>query len=231
MQAAHVRPGAAAARGDWHADAHAPLLVSDPLNARWLLGLDKIPPTARARARHEHGIMPYSLFMRAIPRLDFGARAALEKLCSDPRLLWSDDWHNIVVNQGLNDLLNVTLGGTAPDTTWFVGLTDGTPTVVAADTPASHAGWVEIVAFDEAARMPWVIVASTAQSITNSAAPAAFTISANGTTIGGAGLFGDNAKGGTAGRLYAAGAFSAGDKSLDDNDSLTVTITATTAAV
>jgi hypothetical protein len=52
-----------------------------------------------------------------------------------------------------------------------------------------------------------------------------FTISANGTGIGGLFLTSSNSKGGTTGTLYAAAAFSAGNKTLDDNDVLSVTYT------
>jgi hypothetical protein len=231
----HQDIGRALARGDWRADAYAPLLVSDPVEARRLLWPDRAspPPPAWRHDRQclEHGILPYSVFMQALPRLDFGQRARLERLCSDPRLLWSDVWKNIVVNQGLNDLLNITLRGDTQDNTWFVGLTAGSPTVAAGDTLASHAGWTEVTVYDEAARVGWTPGATTTtMSLSNTASPAVFTISANGTTIGGAFLAGDGTKGGTSGRLYAAGAFSAGNKVLDDNDTLTVTITATTAA-
>jgi hypothetical protein len=143
-------------------------------------------------------------------------------------LLWEDVIENLVVNQGLNDLLDVTLSGATQDTTWFVGLTDGTPTVAAADTLASHGGWVEVTAYDETNRVAWVDAGAASQSISNTASPAVFTINANSTVVGGAFLAGVNT--GTSGRLYAAGAFSAGDKDLDDNDTLTVTATFTAAA-
>lgn len=138
------------------------------------------------------------------------------------------EWKNIVVNQGLDDLLDVTLSGGTQDTTWFVGLTDGTPTVAAADTLASHAGWVEVTAFDETNRQAWTDGGVSGQSVSNTASPATFTINANGTTIGGAFLAGVNT--GTAGRLYAAGAFTGGDIVLNDNAVLEVVATFTTAA-
>jgi hypothetical protein len=140
---------------------------------------------------------------------------------------WRDVIHNLVVNVGLDHLLDVALSGGTPDTTWFVGLTDGTPTVAAADTMASHSGWVEVTAYDEANRVPWVEAGVSSQVITNSASPAVFTISSDSTTIGGAFLAADNTKGGSSGILMAAGAFSAGDKTLDDNDTLDVTLSIT----
>lgn len=138
------------------------------------------------------------------------------------------EWKNIVVNQGLDDLLDVTLSGATQDTTWFVGLTDGTPTVNAADTLASHAGWVEVTAFDETNRQAFVDAGASSQSLSNTASPATFTINANSTTIGGAFLAGVNT--GTGGRIYAAGAFTGGDIVLNDNAVLEVVATFTMAA-
>lgn len=141
---------------------------------------------------------------------------------------WEDRFKNIVVNQGLNDLLDVTLSAATQDTTWFVGLTDGTPTAAAGDTLASHGGWVEVTAYDETNRVAFVDAGASGQSLSNTASPAAFTINANGTTIGGAFLAGVNT--GTSGRLYAVGAFSGGDVVLNDGGALEVEATFTMAA-
>jgi hypothetical protein len=149
---------------------------------------------------------------------------------ADGSIKWEDDIKNIVVNVGLNHLLDVTLSAATQITSWFLGLTDGTPTVAAADTMSSHAGWVEVQAYDEANRQAWTDAGASSQSISNSGSPAVFTVNANGTVIGGAFLTSSNTKGGTTGTLYAAGAFTAGDKDLDDNDTLTVTATFTAAA-
>lgn len=221
-----------AVRGDWLHVAEAPLLVSDPDKARHLLGLARRPPTARARRRHECGLLPVSYFRRAEPRLDRNTRLDLERMLSGGNELWRDGFSNLVVNLGLNELLSVTLGGQTADTTWFVGLTDGTPTAAAADTMASHGGWVEVTNYDEVNRPAWVANASgvaSAQSLSNSSSPAAFTISAT-VTIGGSFLVDVNTGNGTGNSLYSVGAFTAGDKLLNDNDTLSVTATFTTAA-
>lgn len=143
---------------------------------------------------------------------------------------WTDVIENLVTNAGLNYLLDAGLSGGSQVTTWYVGLTDGTPTVAAADTMASHAGWTEVTAYDEATRVVWTDGGVSNQSVSNAGSAAEFTISANSTTVGGAFLVSDSTKGGTTGTLYAVGAFSAGDKSLDDDDVLTVTATFTAAA-
>lgn len=146
------------------------------------------------------------------------------------KIKWTDTWENRVVNEGLNHLLDVALSGAAQITSWFVGLTDGTPTDAAGDTMAVHAGWVEVTAYTAATRVAWVDGGVSALSVDNSAAPASFLINANGTVIGGAFLVSNGTKGGATGVLYAVGAFSAGDKSLDSGDTLDVTATFTQAA-
>jgi len=147
----------------------------------------------------------------------------------DGNVKWEDEIHNIVVNAGLDHLLDVTLSGATQITTWYVGLTDGTPTVAAGDTMSSHTGWTEVTAYDEANRVTWTDAGVSSQSVTNSASTATFTCSTDSTTVGGAFLTSDNTKSGTTGTLYSVGAFSGGDKSLDDNDTLDVTATFTMA--
>jgi hypothetical protein len=158
------------------------------------------------------------------------ARGRWDVVCRDKRtgkIKWTDTIHNLVTNEGLNHLLDVTLSGAAQDTTWFVGLTDSAPTAAAGDTLASHAGWTEITDYDEVNRVAWVDGGVSGQSLSNTASPADFTIDAS-VTVGGAFLAGVNT--GTSGVLYAVGAFTAGDKGLSDNDVLTVTATFTAAA-
>jgi len=147
------------------------------------------------------------------------------------RELWSDSFHNLVVTAGLNDSLDKHLKGAAYTAAWYVGLTDGTPTFAAGDTmDGAHAGWTEVTAYDELVRQTLTLGAVAAGSVNNSAAPAVFTIDTNATTIGGAFIVSDDTKGGAVGVLYGGGAFTAGDKSLDDDDTLTVTVTLTAAA-
>ncbi len=148
----------------------------------------------------------------------------------DGVLKWTDGFDNLVVNAGLNDLLDKYLKGSSYTAAFYVGLTDGTPTVAAADTMSSHAGWAEVTAYDEANRQTLTLGSVSSQSVSNSASKAAFTISTNSTTIGGAFLTTSNTKGGTTGTLYGGGAFTAGDKSLDDGDTLNVTVTLTASA-
>lgn len=159
-------------------------------------------------------------------------RTHFQVVCRGPdgEVKWTDEFENLVVNAGLDDSLDKHLKGSAYTAAWFVGLTDGTPTVVAGDTMGSHAGWTEVVAYDEGVRQTLVLGAVSGQSVDNTASKAVFTISANDTVLGGAFVTTTSDKGGSTGILYGGGAFSAGDKTLDDNDTLTITVTCTAAA-
>ena len=106
---------------------------------------------------------------------------------------------------------------------WFCGLTDGTPTVDGGDTLASHAGWAE---FDNVTETPVRQVYSaeahaTAGLVTNTAAPATFTLDTGGGTIGGA--FICSVSSGTSGVLFCAAAFDGGDVVLPAASELQVT--------
>ena len=150
----------------------------------------------------------------------------------DPQgnLIHEDQWDNLVVDEGLNELLIQALNNGTHTATWYVGLTEGTPSPAAGDTMGSHAGWTEQTGYDEAARPAWSSGAVSAQSVDNSGAPATYTISADSTTIGGGFLTSDDTKGGTTGKLYSVGAFSGGDITLSAGSTLEVTATFTTQA-
>lgn len=153
-------------------------------------------------------------------------------VCRDPmgNVKWEEEYDNLVTNVGLDHALDTELSGGTPVTTWYIGLTDGTPTAAAGDTSASHAGWVEEQGYDEAARVTWVDAGVSSQSVTNAASTATFTITSGATTVGGAFLISVSTKGGSTGVLYAVGAFTGGDKVLGAADTLDVTATFTAAA-
>lgn len=139
-------------------------------------------------------------------------------------LKWEDGWKNRVPNDALDYSLEASLTGGTQTTTWYVGLTGESPTTDASDTMGSHSGWSEITDYSETARPEWVPGSVSDQSVDNSASVASFTGSTNGTTVGGAFLVSDDEKGGTSGTLFSVGAFEAGDKTLDDGDTLEVTV-------
>ncbi len=148
----------------------------------------------------------------------------------DGKLKWTDEFDNLVVNAGLDDSLDKHLKGSSYTAAWYVGLTDGTPSFAAGDTESSHAGWTEVTAYDEANRQTLTLGSVSGQSVDNSASKAVFTIDTNDTTVGGAFITTTATKGGSVDTLYGGGAFTAGDKTIDDGDSLTLTITCTAAA-
>lgn len=145
-------------------------------------------------------------------------------------LKWIDTIENLVVDVGLDDVLNEYLKGSTYTAAHYVGLTDGTPTPAAGDIMSSHAGWAEVVAYSEGARQTAVWGTVSGKSVDNSASKAVFTINANNTVLGGCFITTNSSKSGTTGTLYGVGAFTAGDKTLDASDVLNVTVTATAAA-
>ena len=155
-----------------------------------------------------------------------------EIVCRDRTgaLRWQDAFDNLVVTAGLNDSLTQHFKGSSYTAAWYVGLTSATPTVAAGDTMASHAGWTEVVAYDEAARPALTLGTASGGSISNTASPARFTVSTNGTAIGGAFVANNDTKEGTTGTLYGGGALANGNRTLADGDTLDVTITLTAAA-
>ena len=151
---------------------------------------------------------------------------------SDGQLKWADEIdHNLVVTAGLNHSITQHFKGSSYTgaSNWFIGLTDGTPTFALADTMASHAGWTEVVAYSETYRQTLTLGTVAGGSADNSANKGTYSINSDSTTIGGAflvySLGAGQYPGSANGTLYGGGAFSAGDKSLDDGDTLNVTVT------
>lgn len=145
-------------------------------------------------------------------------------------LKWEASTHNLVVNQGLQDMNAKYFTGSGYTAAWYLGLYGAAASnnPAASDTMASHAGWVEVTAYSESTRPVCTFgVPTTADPsvATNSVSPAVFSI--NGTTVvGGAFLTTSNTKGGTTGLLFSAGDFQApGDRSVVAGDTLTLTYT------
>ena len=135
-------------------------------------------------------------------------------------LKWETTSKNLVVDEGIGHVLDAvfTLSAVTPHANFYIGLTDGTPTVAGGDTLVSHAGWVEVTDYSEVTRQEYV-EARTGYTVDNSASKAVFSI--NGTaTVGGS--FICSAGTGTAGELLAASAFANGDKSVTSGDTIEV---------
>ena len=146
----------------------------------------------------------------------------------DGVLKWRDVSTNLVVNEGLDDILDKYYKGSAYTAAFYVGLIDDTPTIAATDTHATHAGWVEATPYSEAVRQTLTLGTVASQSVDNSASKASYSINAT-DTVGGAFVSDDNTKGGTSGSsiIVGAAAFSGGDKAVANGDTLNVTVTAT----
>lgn len=154
---------------------------------------------------------------------------AVECFDQDGRLKWAEEFDNLVVTAGLNELLDKTFKGSGYTAAWYVGLTGSSPTVAAGDTMASHAGWTEVTAYSEGTRQTLTLGTVSGGSVSNSASKAVFTI--NGTaTAGGCFVATNNTKGGSTGTLFGAGAFTEGNRSVVSGDTLSVTVTLTVTA-
>ena len=130
---------------------------------------------------------------------------------------------NLIVNEGLNYILNAALGGQSQVGAFFLAPFSGNVTPAAGWTGANFASnATEFTAYTNSTRLPWTTVPATAQSIGNSAALAAATatFSAGGPyNLYGVGLLQASAKSATTGVLVAAVRFAsprlnmaAGDK-------------------
>jgi len=158
---------------------------------------------------------------------------------ADGNLRWEETFKNLVVNVGKADLLNKYFAGTSYTAAWYLGLVDGgtSPTYNAADTMASHAGWVENTGYSQATRPAAAFGAASASgggagsAGTGTIATSATAFSINSVvlpsgTIAGAFLVSNSTKGGTTGTLYSAGSFTTGNRTVLSGDTLNVTYTA-----
>lgn len=134
---------------------------------------------------------------------------------------------NLITTAGKNHMLDVTFHGTTPVSPWYMGLINnsGFSAVAAGDTHASHAGWTETTAYDEATREAYVEDAAGSGSITNTTV-CEFTINAT-VAVKGIFLASVSTKGDTgAGTLWCATTFTTA-LSLVDDDILRITYTVT----
>lgn len=145
---------------------------------------------------------------------------------AEGNLKWSDGFDNLVTTVGKNDALDKYLAGSAYTAAWYLGLISNTSYtgVAAGDTAASHGGWTEATGYSQSTRptAAWAAAASGSKALSSAAV---FSINAD-ATIKGCILISNNAKGGTTGILYSAGLFTAGDKVVQNGDTLNVSYTA-----
>lgn len=138
---------------------------------------------------------------------------------------------NLVVNEGLDYILDAALSGGSQTTTFYIGIYKNNYTPIASNVMATFAGSGvanEISAeIDESVRQTWTDAGVSSRSVTNSASPAVFTANAT-VAVYGAFLSTNNTLGGTTGKLVAATKF-ASVRNLLDTDTLNVTYTFTIA--
>lgn len=146
-----------------------------------------------------------------------------------PALRWADAHHNLITTAGRNHIGDTEFTGSSQVGTWYIMLVSATPTIVAGDTMASHGGWTKFTDYDEAAHQAWVETRTANGQWDNSGSVAAFTISTDGSSIGGCALTSQSSKSTDTGTLYSAATFSGGNKAADDGDTLEVTYTQTAA--
>lgn len=133
---------------------------------------------------------------------------------------WSDVAKNLVVNEGLNHILNVQFHGTTQVGTWYVGLKKtGSPASV--HTLASHGAWLEATGYTTGLRKAYTEATASGKSITNSANKASYAISSAATI---AGAFVCSVTSGTSGVLFCAADFTS-PRAVENGDTLEVTYT------
>ena len=163
---------------------------------------------------------------------DSGARAGgvfhVQCFDKDGNLKWSTSEHNLVVNEGLQNMNTQYFKGSAYTAAFFLGLVTGPgsgTTFAAADTLASKA-WTEFTDYSGSRKAVTFGTATTADPsvISNSAAPSSFTISGAGGVVAGAFLC--TVSSGTSGVLFSESDFqSPGDRTVVSGDTLNVTYT------
>ncbi len=174
--------------------------------------LDQSAPSVIASNRlSEGGEAPYFVY-------EFECRDA------EGNVKWSETVRNLVTTAGKNDLLDKYFAGSAYTAGWFMGLVDNASftAIAAADTMASHAGWIESVVYSNATR-PAIAFAAASGGTKVTSAAVAFNIN-GAATINGVFVNSVNTKSGTTGILYSAGSFS-GTRAVSNGDTLNVQLT------
>ncbi len=148
-------------------------------------------------------------------------------LDKDGNLKWETTEHNLVVNEGLQNMNTEYFKGSTYSASFFLGLITGPApnTFAAADTLASNS-WTEYTDYSGSRKAVTFGTATTADPsvISNTASPASFTISGAGGTVAGAFLC--TVASGTSGVLFSESDFQApGDRVVVSGDTLNVTYT------
>lgn len=165
------------------------------------------------------------------------ATGVFEAICIGPDGLekWRDVFPNTVVTVGKNLALDTYLAGSSYTVVGpFMGLISLTSfsAIAAADTMASHAGWLEAGNANTPTytaprkTAAWSSAAAGSKALS---AALAFAITGTGTVKGAFLVYGSGAVStidNTSGTLYSAGLFSGGDKAVGSGDTINVSYTA-----
>ena len=144
----------------------------------------------------------------------------------DGNLKWEEKAHNLVVNEGLQDMNDKYFSGSTYTAAWYLGLVTGPGsgnTYAAADTLASHIGWTEDTNYSGNRKSVTFGSATAADPsvINNSGSPAQFSMTGTATI---AGAFLTDQASGTSGVLFSVSNFqSPGDRAVVSGDTLNVT--------
>ena len=159
-----------------------------------------------------------------------GAGGVYTATCVGPdgQIKWTDTFHNLVVNEGLQSMNTTYFKGSGYTAAWYLGLVSGatSPTYAAGNTLASHSGWTELVpgtAYTGNRASVTFGTASTADPSVISSTSTSFAMLVNSTVVAGALLC--TVSSGTSGTLFSVGSFTGGNKSVDNGDTLNVTYT------
>lgn len=122
---------------------------------------------------------------------------------------WKEVKHNLVVNEGLDDVLDVVFKGGTAVTTWYIAIFSSDSTPAAGWTYATPT-YTEFTNYDESTREEWVEGSISSQSLDNSGTPAEFTCTSGTNTIYGASMVSVSTKGDVAGGgvMFSAARFS-----------------------
>ena len=133
-------------------------------------------------------------------------------------------FHNDIVTQGKNSVLDIMFRAQTQITSWYFGLVNnsGFSAFDSTDVMSSHSGWTEFTSYDEATRVAWSPAAASSGSISNSST-SDFSINASG-TLKAIFVTSGSAKSGTTGTLWSTCAF-AGTVSIVNGDLLKITYT------
>ena len=151
-------------------------------------------------------------------------------VCTGPdgQVKWEDSFHNLVMNEGLQDMNSKYFKSVGYNSVFYIGLIDGPGSgnvYDPGDSLASHLGWTEFTDYVGGTRGTVTFGSATDADpsvINNIAYANAFTISG---VVGSANVAGAFLATTTddSGVLFSAGDFTVGDKLVSDGDVLTVT--------